>query len=136
MAKAKGANEFARLNDVVVFRTVDGKLLAALYELDQIRRGLYADPRIYPADLVVVGETTAMRKLVRFRAGAAAGDHADRARAAGDLTMQVVSSESARLAGRPGADRGRRRAVEPAGPASRSRGVLRFAVRREWVLLL
>jgi polysaccharide export outer membrane protein len=66
VAKAKGLNEYARLNDVVVFRTVGGKPLAALYDLNSIRLGLYADPRIYPHDLVVVGDSTARRKLAQF----------------------------------------------------------------------
>ena len=66
VAQAKGVNEFARLNDVVVFRTVKGQSLAALYDLDAIRDGTYADPRIYPADVVVVGDTAATRRLLRF----------------------------------------------------------------------
>jgi len=66
VAKAKGLNEYARLNDVVVFRTVDGQSLAALYELDAIRLGQYADPRIYPHDVVVVGDSVARRNLQRF----------------------------------------------------------------------
>lgn len=66
VARAKGVNEFARLDDVVVFRTVGGQRLAALYDLDAIRRGLYADPRIYPADVVVVGDSVATRRLLRF----------------------------------------------------------------------
>jgi polysaccharide export outer membrane protein len=66
VALAKGVNEYARLNDVVVFRTVKGERYAALYDLGAIRRGVYADPRIYPDDLVVVGDTAARRKLMQF----------------------------------------------------------------------
>jgi len=66
VAKAKGLNEYARLNDVVVFRTVDGKPYAALYDLNSIRLGLYPDPRIYPHDMVVVGDSVARRKLAQF----------------------------------------------------------------------
>ena len=66
VAKAKGLNEYARLNDVVVFRTVNGQSLAALYDLESIRHGLYADPRIYPHDIVVVGDSVARRKLAQF----------------------------------------------------------------------
>lgn len=66
VAKAKGLNEYARLNDVVVFRTVDGKPFAALYDLNSIRLGLYPDPRIYPHDIVVVGDSVARRKLAQF----------------------------------------------------------------------
>lgn len=61
IASAKGADEFAKLEDVVVFRVVDGKRMAALYNVGAIRRGVYDDPRIYPNDLVVVGESRARR---------------------------------------------------------------------------
>jgi len=40
---------------VVVFRTVDNQRYAALYDLKAIRRGVYADPDIYPNDIVMVG---------------------------------------------------------------------------------
>ena len=66
VAKAKGLNEYARLNDLVVFRTVNGQSLAALYDLNSIRLGLYADPRVYPHDIVVVGDSIARRKLAQF----------------------------------------------------------------------
>jgi polysaccharide export outer membrane protein len=63
VAAAKGASEFARLDDVVVFRTVDGKPMAALYNLSSIRRGLYADPKIYPNDVVIVGDSKQRRMI-------------------------------------------------------------------------
>jgi len=63
VAAAKGTSEFARLDDVVVFRTVEGKPMAALYNLSAIRRGLYADPKIYPNDVVVVGDSKQRRVL-------------------------------------------------------------------------
>jgi polysaccharide export outer membrane protein len=61
VAAAKGATDYAKLQDVVVFRTVDGKPLAALYNLAAIRRGIYADPQIYPNDVVIVGDSQARR---------------------------------------------------------------------------
>jgi len=61
IAIAKGTSEFAKLDDVVVFRTVDKKRLVALYNLKAIRRGNYPDPRIYAGDLVVVGDSPARR---------------------------------------------------------------------------
>lgn len=61
VATAKGASEFAKLDDVVVFRTVDGKRMAALYNLGAIRRGMYADPRVYANDVIVVGESRSRR---------------------------------------------------------------------------
>lgn len=63
VAAAKGASEFARLDDVVVFRTVQGKPMAALYNLSSIRHGLYADPKIYPNDVVVVGDSKQRRMI-------------------------------------------------------------------------
>ena len=66
VATAKGASEFARLEDVVVFRTVDGKSMAALYNLDAIRRGFYADPEIYAHDVIVVGDSRSRRAIQQF----------------------------------------------------------------------
>ena len=61
IARAQGATEFARLNHVVLFRTVGGQRLAALYDLRSIRSGIYRDPEIYPQDVIVVGESRARR---------------------------------------------------------------------------
>ena len=61
VATAGGTAEFARLDDVVVFRTVGGQRYAALYNLRMIRRGAYADPEVFPNDVVVVGDSQARR---------------------------------------------------------------------------
>lgn len=61
VAAAKGLGDYAKLQDVVVFRTVGGRPLAALYNLGAIRRGLYPDPRIYANDVIVVGDSKARR---------------------------------------------------------------------------
>ena len=61
VATAKGADEYAKLSDVVVFRTVDGQKYAALYNLKAIRRGAYDDPEVYANDVVVVGDSPARR---------------------------------------------------------------------------
>ncbi len=45
----------------IVFRTVEGRPMAALYDLRAIRQGAYEDPQIYPNDTVYVGESTARR---------------------------------------------------------------------------
>ena len=63
IATAKGATVDANLSDVVVFRTVAGKQMAALYNLGAIRRGTYADPAIYPNDVIVVGDSPTGRLL-------------------------------------------------------------------------
>lgn len=61
VATAEGTAEFAKLEDVVVFRTVAGQRYAALYNLKAIRRGVYTDPEIYANDVVVVGDSDARR---------------------------------------------------------------------------
>ncbi|MEG3163596.1 polysaccharide biosynthesis/export family protein [Sphingomonas sp. PB2P19] len=66
IANAKGAAEFAKLDDVVVFRTVNGERMAALYNLGAIRRGMYADPQIYSNDIIVVGESSSRRLFKDF----------------------------------------------------------------------
>jgi polysaccharide biosynthesis/export protein len=61
VATAKGVDEFAKLNDVVVFRTVSGQRMAALYNLKAIRNGAYSDPEVFANDVVVVGDSQARR---------------------------------------------------------------------------
>lgn len=61
VAVAKGTAEFAKLDDVVIFRTVNGQKMAALYNLKSIRRGLYNDPEVFANDVVVVGDSQARR---------------------------------------------------------------------------
>jgi polysaccharide export outer membrane protein len=55
IAMAKGENRTAAMKDVVVFRTVDSKRMAAVFDLGRIRRGEDPDPRILGNDIVVVG---------------------------------------------------------------------------------
>ena len=61
VATAKGTSEFAKLQDVVIFRTVKGQKMAALYNLKAIRRGSYDDPEVFANDVVVVGDSAARR---------------------------------------------------------------------------
>ncbi len=61
VATAKGLDEFAKLDDVVVFRTVKSQKMAALYNLKAIRRGYYDDPEVYANDVVIVGDSSARR---------------------------------------------------------------------------
>jgi polysaccharide export outer membrane protein len=61
IARAEGTSEFAREDHVVVFRRVNGKDMAALYDLRAIRQGIYPDPEIYANDIVMVGESSARR---------------------------------------------------------------------------
>lgn len=61
IARASGTSEFARENYVVVFRNVEGKRYAALYDLRAIRQGIYEDPEIFSNDVVYVGDDQARR---------------------------------------------------------------------------
>jgi len=61
VATARGATEFARLEDVVVFRTVGDQEMVALFNLAAIRRGAYPDPEVFANDVVVVGDSPARR---------------------------------------------------------------------------
>lgn len=61
VATARGVSENAKLDDVVVFRTVGGKKMAALYNLKSIRKGYYEDPELFANDVVIVGDSPARR---------------------------------------------------------------------------
>jgi polysaccharide export outer membrane protein len=61
VAAARGATEFARLREVVIHREVNGRQMIALYDLAAVRRGAYADPVLYPNDIVVVGDSPGRR---------------------------------------------------------------------------
>jgi polysaccharide export outer membrane protein len=64
IASAKGMSEFARQDEVVILRTVDGRKMAGLYNVEAIRRGAYDDPPIYANDVIVVGDSP-QRRLFR-----------------------------------------------------------------------
>ena len=66
IASAKGLSEFAKLDDVVILRTVNGQRMAGLYNMTAIRRGAYADPAVYPNDMIVVGDSPARRLFKDF----------------------------------------------------------------------
>lgn len=64
IASAKGLSEFARQDDVVILRTVNGQKMAGLYNVTAIRRGGYEDPFIYANDVIMVGDSP-QRRLFR-----------------------------------------------------------------------
>ena len=63
IASAQGLTEVASRDEVIVTRTVNGQNYAAIYSLQAIRAGTYADPRIYPNDVVSVGDSPARRRF-------------------------------------------------------------------------
>ena len=58
---AKGETQYATLNQVVVFRNIQGKRMGAVFDVATIRRGEAPDPVIQGNDLVVVGYSAARR---------------------------------------------------------------------------
>lgn len=66
IATARGADQAANLNNVVIFRTVSNQKVAALFSLKDIRAGRLEDPQIYGNDIIVVGESAARRFLRDF----------------------------------------------------------------------
>ncbi|AMG74742.1 polysaccharide biosynthesis/export family protein [Sphingopyxis granuli] len=63
VALAGGTTEFSKLDDVLVFRNVAGQQYVGVYNLLAIRRGNYADPEVFPNDVVVVGDSPQRRML-------------------------------------------------------------------------
>lgn len=61
--QAEGLTEFAKVEDVLVMRKVDGQSYIGLYNIKAIQRGNYPDPVLYPNDIVTVGESPARRRL-------------------------------------------------------------------------
>jgi polysaccharide export outer membrane protein len=59
LALAKGETRVASLNEVVVFRTVNGQRMGAVFDINSIRSGTSKDPEIVSNDLVVVGYSRA-----------------------------------------------------------------------------
>lgn len=55
IARAQSPTNVARLDEVIVFRTVNGRRMGARFDLSQIRGGQAADPQILGGDVIVVG---------------------------------------------------------------------------------
>lgn len=64
IATARGASELADTDKVIVFRTIDGAKMAAMFDLDDIRAGRIVDPQVYGNDIIVVGES-GMRRFLK-----------------------------------------------------------------------
>lgn len=63
VALAGGTDQFAKLDEVLVFRDVGSKRYIGVYSLKAIQRGNIADPDIYPNDVILVGDSAARRNL-------------------------------------------------------------------------
>ena len=55
LAQAKSPTDVAKLDQIVVFRRVDGKRMGAVFNLNDIREGRAPDPEIRGGDVIVVG---------------------------------------------------------------------------------
>lgn len=55
ISMAQSPTRIARLDEVVVFRTIDGQRFAARFNVERIRAGLDPDPKILGGDTVVIG---------------------------------------------------------------------------------
>jgi len=55
LAMAKGTSRVAALDQVAVFRMIDGKRVGGLFNVDRINRGMAPEPEIKGGDTIVVG---------------------------------------------------------------------------------
>lgn len=65
---AGGVNEYANPRGIIIFRVIDGKRMAAVFDLRMIRGGNAEDPQVFGDDLIVVDESgskSAFRDLLR-----------------------------------------------------------------------
>lgn len=61
LSMAKGETDTAKLNEVVIFRNVNGERMGAVFDVASIRRGQAADPSVQGNDMIVVGYSAARR---------------------------------------------------------------------------
>ena len=54
IAMARGASQDANAHRVAIFRTIDGKRMAAAFDLYSVRKGEMKDPEVYSGDIIVV----------------------------------------------------------------------------------
>lgn len=63
VATGGGTTDTAKLNEVLIFRTVNGQRYIGLYDLGAIQRGNYPDPLVYAGDIVQVGDSPTLRRI-------------------------------------------------------------------------
>ena len=63
---AGGLGDYARADDVLVFREVSGERYIGLYNLEAIMRGNLPDPALFEGDIVMVGDNPGERRLERI----------------------------------------------------------------------
>jgi polysaccharide export outer membrane protein len=55
LAQAQSPTDVAKLNQVVIFRNIDGKRAGAVFDVEAIREGRVPDPEVLGGDVIVVG---------------------------------------------------------------------------------
>jgi polysaccharide biosynthesis/export protein len=63
IAMSEGTSEFAKTDEVLIFRVIDGTPSVARFDLDAVRSGSAEDPAIQGGDVVVVGYSSTRRFL-------------------------------------------------------------------------
>jgi len=66
IATARGATDLANIRNVIVFRTVRGQKMAAMFDLKDIRSGRTPDPEVFGNDIVIVGESSVQKFLRNY----------------------------------------------------------------------
>jgi polysaccharide biosynthesis/export protein len=61
--QAGGLAEYAKMDDVLILRTVGGQRYIGAYNIQAIQRGNYGDPAVYPNDIIIVGDSPNRRRL-------------------------------------------------------------------------
>ncbi|MBV7258509.1 polysaccharide biosynthesis/export family protein [Erythrobacter crassostreae] len=64
--EAGGLADYARHDEVIIMRTVDGQSYIGLYDIGAIERGNYADPLVYADDVIMVGDSPGRRRIDRL----------------------------------------------------------------------
>lgn len=58
-----GRTDYSKLSQVLIFRTVAGRHYIGVYDLKAIQKGNYADPKVYPNDTIMVGDSPGRRLI-------------------------------------------------------------------------
>jgi polysaccharide biosynthesis/export protein len=66
IALAEGLDPLANLQGIIVFRVIQGKKMAAAFDLKAIRAGNAEDPQIYGDDIIVVDQSGSKSAMRRF----------------------------------------------------------------------
>lgn len=66
VAVAGGLDPLADLNGIVLFRQIDGKKMAAAYNMRELRAGRIEDPQLYGDDIIVVEQSGSKSALRQF----------------------------------------------------------------------